>query len=89
LPTEYWLKAAESSILLPRRRKEIGEAVWVRPVLLGNDVDGKRAAALLGETWPELRDGLQSYEDASTPDEKRFAAALLPLGRPEDRSLWK
>jgi hypothetical protein len=24
LPTEYWLKAAESSILPPRQRKEIG-----------------------------------------------------------------
>ena len=83
LPTKYWLQAAESSILPQRQRKELAAAAWVRSVLLGADADGKRAAATLAKLAPELKEGLQKYEDASGADEKRFAAMLLLLSRPE------
>lgn len=83
LPMEYWLKGAESANLPQQQRKEIAEGGWARAVLLDDEGHGKRAAGLLGKLAPELGDALQKYEEAATPEERRFAAMLLLLKRPE------
>jgi hypothetical protein len=77
------LKAAESPLLPLPQRKEVAQATWVRPVLLNDEAHGKRAAALLETVSPELKDGLHKYEEASTPEERRYEASLLILRRPE------
>lgn len=83
LPVEYWLRAAESSILPARQRGEIAAGAWVRSVLLDDEVHGKRAAALLTKFAPELKEGLEKYSQAATAEERRHEAALLLLSRPE------
>jgi hypothetical protein len=83
LPIEYWLRAAESAALPARQRKEIAAGAWVRSVLLEDEVHGKRAADLLAAFAPDLKSGLENYSQAATPEERRYAAALLLLKQPE------
>jgi hypothetical protein len=74
--------AALSTALAGNLRREVTQAAFMRAALLDDRESAIAAAKLLGETYPETRSFLATYQSAAAPEARRFAAAFLSLKFP-------
>lgn len=84
-PLSLMKEAAFSKNLPESLRKRLAIATWVRAVIIENDEIGKSAAVELGNLIPELKDGLDDYLKATTPQARKFAGIFLILKYPATR----
>jgi tetratricopeptide (TPR) repeat protein len=82
MPVTMLRDSARSSILAPNLRFDVAQAAFVRAALLDDRVTANEAEVTLATLRPELRSFLTAYEQAATPDARRFAAAFLSLKFP-------
>ncbi len=81
-PLAVEAKLAASTALPDNMRRDLALAAWTRAVLLGRDDIAKSLAESLAQAYPQYASDWQRYRDASTADERKFAAALLLLRFP-------
>jgi len=81
-PIDVLTQAAFSKTLAINLRRDVARAAFMRAALLDDRESAGRAAVLLGELHPELKELLAAYQRAATPDARRFAAAYLSLKFP-------
>ncbi len=82
MPVSLVKDAAVSKTLSPNLRRDVAQAAFVRAALLDDRETASQAAVLLEEMYPQLKDFLQAYQKAATPDARRFSAAFLSLKFP-------
>jgi hypothetical protein len=77
------LKEAPRTESLPRSlRAKIAPSIWLRMVLLGDDVAARGLAPIVGELVPDLRPSLEVWSVAKSRQERRFALAMMLLRHP-------
>jgi hypothetical protein len=74
--------AALSKTLAANLRRDVTQAAFLRAALTDDSADAERLIVQLGESYPEVKTLLASYQHAATPDAKKFAAAYLALKFP-------
>ena len=82
MPVAVMKNAALSTTLAPNLRRGVTQAAFMRAALLDDRESAIAVAKLLGETYPETKGFLASYQSAATPEARRFAAAFLSLKFP-------
>jgi hypothetical protein len=82
MPVNVIKDAGRSRILATNLRRDVIQAAFVRAALLDNREAANQAATLLPEFYPELKEFLTTYQQAGTPDARRFAAVFLSLKFP-------
>lgn len=82
MPVALIKDAARSKTLAPNLRRDVAQATFVRAALFDDRETAAQAALLLQDMYPQLKDFLGSYQRATTPDARRFAAAYLSLKFP-------
>ena len=80
-PLDLLLDAARREALPKPMRREVATSAWVRSILF-EDENSAKAAQLLQDLAPDLKEPLQKYLDASDPESRRFAAVFLMLRFP-------
>ena len=74
--------AAGNSILPANLRRDVTQAAFMRAALLDRSATANQAATKLATLYPELRELLTAYQQATTPEARRFAAAYVALKSP-------
>jgi len=82
MPVALIMDAASSKTLASNLRRDVTQAAFARAALLDERETASRAAALLQDMYPQLKEFLSGYQRATTPDARRFAAAFLSLKFP-------
>jgi hypothetical protein len=82
MPVAVMKNAALSSTLAVNLRRNVTQATFMRAALLDDRESAMSVLKLLGETYPETKGFLASYQSAATPEARRFAAAFLSLKFP-------
>jgi hypothetical protein len=82
MPVALLREAAASKILAPNLRRDLAQAAFVRAALIDERETASQAAVLLQEFYPQLKDSLSAYQNAATPEARRFSAAFLSLKFP-------
>jgi hypothetical protein len=82
MPIALIKDSARSKTLAPNLRRDVAQAAFVRAALVDDRETASQAAVLLQEIYPQLKEFLASYQKATTPDARRFAAAFLSLKFP-------
>lgn len=81
-PVAVQAKLAANTALSENMRRDLALAAWTRAVILGRDDIAKSVAEILAQAFPQFAGDWQRYREASQPDERKFAAALLLLRLP-------
>ena len=74
--------AARSRTLADNLRRDVAQATFMRAALLDEREAAMQAAPVLQGFYPELKEFLAAYQQASTPDGRRFAASFMALKFP-------
>jgi hypothetical protein len=82
LPVTMLAKAVSSPKLPNNLRGEFALAAWTRATLLGKAGVAHSLAVDLESYVPELKESVQAYNSAATPEAQRFAAAFATLRFP-------
>lgn len=82
MPVAVMKNAALSTTLATNLRRNVTQAAFMRAALLDDRESALAVAKLLGETYPETKGFLTTYQSAATPEARRFAAAFLSLKFP-------
>jgi hypothetical protein len=82
MPVVVMKNAALSTTLAANLRRDVTQAAFMRAALLDDRESAMPVAKLLGETYPETKGFLATYQSAATPEARRFAAAFLSLKFP-------
>jgi len=82
MPVALIKDAARSNTLAPNLRRNVAQAAFARAALIDDRETASQAALLVQEMYPQLKEFLASYQKATTPDARRFAAAFLSLKFP-------
>ena len=82
MPVALIKDAARSRTLASNLRSNVAQAAFVRAALIDDREAASQAAVLVQEMYPQLKEFLASYQKATTPDARRFAAAFLSLKFP-------
>jgi hypothetical protein len=82
MPAALIRDAARSHTLPPNLRRDVTQAAFARAALLDDYQTASQAAVLMQDMYPQLKEFLASYQKASTPEARRFAAAFLSLKFP-------
>ena len=82
MPVGVMTNAALSTTLATNLRRDVTQAAFMRAALLDDRESAIVAAKLLGESYPETKFFLATYQSAATPEARRFAAAYLTLKFP-------
>ncbi len=82
MPVALIMDAASSKTLASNLRRDVAQAAFARAALLDERETASRAAALLQDMYPQLKDFLSAYQRAATPEARRFAAAFVSLKFP-------
>src|SRR5713101_486083 len=82
MPVAIVRDAAVSTTLATNLRRDVTQAAFMRAALLDDRERAMSVAKLLGDTHPETKGFLASYQSAATPEARRFAAAFLSLKFP-------
>jgi hypothetical protein len=82
MPVAIINDCAHSKLLPPNLRKDVAGAAFARAALLDDRESANQAAAVLQEFYPQMKEFLATYQHATTPDARRFAAAFLSLKFP-------
>ncbi len=82
LPVSVLKQAALSEALPAHLHQRVALAAWVRVALLDNDAAGKPSAEALEKLIPDLKQYLDDYLSAATPEERKYAALYLILKFP-------
>ena len=80
MPVALIKDAARSNSLAPNLRRDVAQAAFARAALIDDRETASQAAVLVQEMYPQLKEFLASYQKATTPDARRFAAAF-PVSR--------
>jgi hypothetical protein len=81
-PLAVQARLAANAALPENMRRDLALAAWTRAVLLGNYDIAKPLADILAKAFPQYAGDWRRYRDASSADERKFAAALLLLRFP-------
>src|SRR5438552_621176 len=82
LPVAVMKNAALSTTLATNLRRNVTQAACMRAALLDDRESATAFSEVLGETYPETKGFLATYQSAATPEARRFAAAFLALKFP-------
>jgi hypothetical protein len=82
MPVAIMKNAALSSTLAVNLRRNVTQATFMRAAMLDDRESAMSVAKLLGDTYPETKGFLATYQNAATPEARRFAAAFLSLKFP-------
>lgn len=82
LPLSVLAQAAVSPAISPKFRRKITLPVWTRALLLQDAAVARRLEPAVRRIEPELRPEIRAYDSASTPEARRFSAALAMLRFP-------
>ncbi len=82
MPVALLKDAARSKTLAPNLRRDVAQAAFARAALIDDQETASQAAVLVQGIYPQLKEFLASYQKATTPDARRFAAAFLSLKFP-------
>ena len=82
MPVAMANEVAQSKNLAVNLRRDVAQATFMRAAMLDHAATANKAAALLAALTPELRELLTDYQQAATPDARKFAAAYLALKNP-------
>ena len=82
MPLEMFASAARSEVLSPNLHRDVAQAAFMRAALLDRPAQANQAATILGTIHPEMKELLAAYQQATTSDARRFAAAYLALKFP-------
>jgi hypothetical protein len=74
--------AARSKTLPPNLRKDVASAAFARAALVDDHQSAVQAAAVVQEYYPDMKEFLDAYQRATTPEARRFSAAFLSLKFP-------
>lgn len=74
--------AARSKVLPPNLRKDVAQAAFARAALVDDHQSAGQAAAVVQEYYPQMKEFLEAYQRATTPEARRFSAAFLSLKFP-------
>ena len=74
--------AARSKTLPANLRKDVAQAAFVRAALVDDHESAVQAASVVLEYYPQMKEFLEAYQQATTPEARRFAAAFLSLNFP-------
>jgi hypothetical protein len=82
LPLSVLKEAVKSNALPTGPRRDLAQATWLRAALLGDPKTADELIPVLAELVPELKPFLNTYQSATQPDEKKFAAIYAWLKFP-------
>jgi hypothetical protein len=82
MPASIIKDAARSKVLSPNLRKDVAQAAFARAALVDDHESALQAAAVMQEYYPQLKEFVDAYQRATTPEARRFAAAFLSLKFP-------
>lgn len=82
MPVALINDAAQSRTLAANLRRDTAQAAFMRAALLDDRETAMQAATLLQDVYPQIKEFLTGYQRATTPDERRFAAAFMSLKYP-------
>jgi hypothetical protein len=82
MPVAIMKDAARSKTLASNLRRDVAQAAFIRAALLDDRETAIQAAISLQEELPAVKEFLDVYQKATTPDARRFAAAFLTLKFP-------
>lgn len=82
MPVAVIKNAALITTLATNLRRNVTQAAFMRAALLDDRESAMAVTKLLGETYPETKGFLASYQSAATPEARQFAAAFLALKFP-------
>jgi len=79
VPLSLWVDASRNALLPAHLQLQIGEAAWVRALVLGKDADARALIERIVQLQPGSMAAARDYLTASDPDAARFAAVFLLL----------
>src|SRR5438067_249100 len=82
MPAAIMKDAARSNVLAPNLKRNAAQAAFMRAALVDDRESALQAAPILEGFYPELKEFLATYQRATTPDARRFAAAFMALKFP-------
>lgn len=82
MPVAIIKDAGHGKTLAPNLRRNVAQAAFLRAAMIDDRETALQAAPLVQEMYPELKEFLAAYQQAATPDARRFAAAFLSLKFP-------
>jgi hypothetical protein len=82
MPSATLGEAARSQSLTANLHRDVVQAAFMRAALIDDRATANQTATTLASAYPELKEFLASYQRATTPDARRFAAAYLALKFP-------
>lgn len=82
MPVVVMKDAARSPTLSANLRRDVSQASFMRAALLDDRESAMALVKSLGETYPETKSFLATYQSATTPEARRFSAAFLSLKFP-------
>ena len=74
MPVATMKDAALSNLVAPNLKPDLARAVFMRAALLDSRDTAMAAAAVMQGFTPELKEFVDAFERASTPEARRFAA---------------
>jgi hypothetical protein len=81
-PLAVLLEAEKSPALPDYLQKRLATAIWMRAILLDNDVAARKISPEVAKFAPELEPLWTTYQNAATPLERKRAALYLILKNP-------
>jgi hypothetical protein len=82
MPVAIMKDAASSKTLPTNLRRDVAQAAFVRAAILDDRETAIQAAATLEAELPPVKEFLDAYQKATTPEARRFAGAFLTLKFP-------
>jgi hypothetical protein len=82
MPVTVFALAARSQTLAPNLRRDVAQAAFMRAALLDDRATANQAGTTVSTIIPEMKEFVSVYQQATTPDARRFAAAYLALKFP-------
>ena len=82
MPVNLWADAARSDLLPANLHRTVVQAAFMRAALTDRAPVANQMATTLAAAYPETKDLLTTYQRATAPDARRFAAAYLALKFP-------
>jgi len=82
MPVATMKDAALSNLVAPNLKPDLSRAAFMRAALLDSRDTAMAAAAVMQGFTPQLKEFVDAFERASTPEARRFAAAFMALKFP-------
>lgn len=82
MPAAIMKDAAQSSVLAPNLKRDVAQAAFMRAALIDDRESALQAAPILEGFYPQLKDFLATYQRATTPEARKFAAGFMALKFP-------